>query len=92
MSIQPIAGFCWTGASFKAVKVHIDVERLAKAVDRDVWVISGFIYGVEHLAADSVHTHDGDPAELEGRVIDIVRFLHPSSSSYSWYLLIVLDS
>ena len=52
--------------------MHINVERLAVAVDRDVRGGVGGGDGVEHLATDSVHTHHGDPG-LGGRVIGVSR-------------------
>ena len=52
--------------------MHINIERLAVAVDWDVWGGVGGGDGVEHLATDPVHTHHGDPG-LGGRVIGVSR-------------------
>ena len=52
--------------------MDINVEGLAVAVDRDVGGGVGGGDGVEDLAADSVHTHHGDPG-LGGRVIGVGR-------------------
>ena len=52
--------------------MDINVEGLAVTVDRDVGGGVGGGDGVEDLAADSVHTHHGDP-RLGGRVIGVSR-------------------
>ncbi len=52
--------------------MHINIERLAVTVDRDVGGGVGGGDGVEHLATDPVHTHHGDPG-LGGRVIGVSR-------------------